>query len=93
MISFVSQKEAAKIDEEFFSTFCYQENQLIELAGLSVAKAVFAEYPPEKYQKVLLVCGPGSTKYHNFFVCCLLLFYLLSFFSLPLSLKTMVVMD
>lgn len=68
MISFVSQKEAAKIDEEFFSTLFYQENQLIELAGLSVAKAVFREFPPAKYPRVLLVCGPGSTKL-LFFIC------------------------
>lgn len=35
-------------------------DQLMELAGLSVASSILAEYPPSKYGKILIVAGPGN---------------------------------
>lgn len=35
-------------------------DQLMELAGLSVASAILAEYPPSQYSRVLIVAGPGN---------------------------------
>ncbi|KAL4402289.1 NADHX epimerase [Malassezia pachydermatis] len=36
-------------------------DQLMELAGLSCAEAVFRSYPPNAgYQRVLVACGPGN---------------------------------
>ena len=35
-------------------------DQLMELAGLSVASSILAEYPPSQYPKVLIVAGPGN---------------------------------
>lgn len=35
-------------------------SQLMELAGLSVAAAVHAAYPPSTHKRVLCVCGPGN---------------------------------
>ncbi|KAJ9085387.1 hypothetical protein DSO57_1014603 [Entomophthora muscae] len=32
----------------------------MELAGLSVAEAVYKAYPPQKFPKVLVCCGPGN---------------------------------
>ncbi|RKP39440.1 YjeF N-terminal domain-containing protein [Dimargaris cristalligena] len=34
--------------------------QLMELAGFSVAQAVTKEYPSTKYRQVLVCCGPGN---------------------------------
>jgi NAD(P)H-hydrate epimerase len=35
-------------------------DQLMELAGLSVAEAVYRVHPPAKGKNVLLACGPGN---------------------------------
>lgn len=38
----------------------FSVDQLMELAGLSVAAAVHAAYPPSTHKRVLCVCGPGN---------------------------------
>lgn len=42
-------------DDVGFST-----DQLMELAGLSCASAIFDAYPPSTHARVLVVCGPGN---------------------------------
>ena len=59
-MKYLNQNEAAKVDEEFFNTLGYTLDQLMELAGLSVAQVAFREFPLEKFNDVLIVCGPGS---------------------------------
>lgn len=60
MLKYLNQVEATQMDvdlmgaEQGFST-----DQLMELAGLSVAEAVVDAWAGEK-QKVLVVCGPGN---------------------------------
>ncbi len=39
----------------------FRLEQLMELAGLSCAAALSRVYPRDKYARVLVVAGPGST--------------------------------
>ncbi|XP_037573772.1 NAD(P)H-hydrate epimerase isoform X1 [Dermacentor silvarum] len=60
---YISQEEAVKIDQELFSEYAYSLDQLMELAGLSVATAVAKSYPKATMTKgatVLVCCGPGN---------------------------------
>lgn len=62
-VKFLSQEEAIKIDQELFSEYAYSVDQLMELAGLSVATAVAKSYPKASMTKgatVLVCCGPGN---------------------------------
>jgi len=56
----LSQAEAIAVDEDLMATPGYSVDQLMELAGLSVAAAVFKAYPPQSHKRVLLACGPGN---------------------------------
>ena len=56
----LNQKEAIQVDEDLMMTPGYSIDQLMELAGLSVAAAVFKAYPPSTHPRVLCVCGPGN---------------------------------
>lgn len=38
----------------------FSVDQLMELAGLSVASAVLAEYPPASHLRPLVIAGPGN---------------------------------
>ncbi|XP_075257147.1 NAD(P)H-hydrate epimerase-like isoform X2 [Convolutriloba macropyga] len=64
-LKYLTAAESQSIDEELFSTGGFSVDQLMELAGLSVAQAVHAEYGhvcgarSEKI-KVLVLCGPGN---------------------------------
>jgi len=64
-IKFLTAAESQSIDEELFSTGGFSVDQLMELAGLSVAQAIYEEYShscgtnTEKLQ-VLVLCGPGN---------------------------------
>ncbi|GMM38345.1 NADHX epimerase [Saccharomycopsis crataegensis] len=53
-------KAAASLDKELMSTQGFSLDQLMELAGLSVAQAVYKTYPPKSYKKVLILSGPGN---------------------------------
>lgn len=57
---FLSQREAAAIDEKLMSKPGFSIDQLMELAGLSVASAVFEAYGRGESQRILVVCGPGN---------------------------------
>ncbi|GAX84597.1 hypothetical protein CEUSTIGMA_g12018.t1 [Chlamydomonas eustigma] len=59
-LSFLNQAQAKAIDNELMSTLGYSLDQLMELAGLSVASAVCKEYPPDKFNSILIIAGPGN---------------------------------
>eukprot|EP00667_Euglena_gracilis_P020614 EG_transcript_22384 len=56
-ITYLDAKEAQDIDVELMGPSAFSIDQLMELAGLSVAAAVQKEYAPGR---VLVVCGPGN---------------------------------
>ncbi|KAI8326034.1 NAD(P)H-hydrate epimerase [Martensiomyces pterosporus] len=56
-IKYLGQKIAQSIDVELMSTHGYTIEQLMEIAGLSVAESIAREYPRGK---VLLCIGPGN---------------------------------
>lgn len=57
---YLSQTEAANLDQELFNEYKFSVDQLMELAGLSVATAVAHVYPPSAHKNALVVCGPGN---------------------------------
>ncbi|XP_076356317.1 NAD(P)H-hydrate epimerase-like [Tachypleus tridentatus] len=62
-LSYLSQEEAIKIEEELFDEYGYNVDQVMELAGLSVATAVAKTYPlldMTRRKTVLVCCGPGT---------------------------------
>ncbi|CAO2834445.1 unnamed protein product [Amaranthus hypochondriacus] len=59
-ISYLSQRQAAEIDETLMGPLGFSIDQLMELAGLSVACAIHEVYKPSEYNRVLAICGPGN---------------------------------
>lgn len=59
-LKLLSQQEATELDEDLMSTPGFSIDQLMELAGLSVAAAVQKQYPSSSHPRVLCVCGPGN---------------------------------
>lgn len=63
-LSYLSQEEAQKIDEELFTEYAFSVDQLMELAGYSCAVAITKCYPLEKMKRdngaILVCCGPGN---------------------------------
>lgn len=57
MIKTLSSKAAAQLDVELMSTGAFSIDQLMELAGLAVALAIFQKYPPSP---VLVLVGSGN---------------------------------
>lgn len=61
MFKTLSAKAAALLDQELMSTGAFSIDQLMELAGLAVAKAIYNQFPPTKStNKVLVLVGPGN---------------------------------
>lgn len=64
MFKALTAKTAALLDKELMSTGGFSIDQLMELAGQAVAKAIYQEYPPAKnssgVEKVLVLVGPGN---------------------------------
>lgn len=63
MFRTLSAKAASLLDQELMSTGCFSIDQLMELAGLAVAKAIYKQYPPQPSvapPKVLVLVGPGN---------------------------------
>lgn len=56
----LSSKTAAALDVSLMSTLGYTLEQLMELAGLSVAQAIQHDFQPKSYPNVLVLCGPGN---------------------------------
>ncbi|XP_058221307.1 pyridoxine/pyridoxamine 5'-phosphate oxidase 1, chloroplastic isoform X1 [Rhododendron vialii] len=59
-IRYLSQREAAEIDEILMGPLGFSVDQLMELAGLSVATAIAEVYRSSEYNRVLAICGPGN---------------------------------
>ncbi|XP_009607523.1 pyridoxine/pyridoxamine 5'-phosphate oxidase 1, chloroplastic isoform X1 [Nicotiana tomentosiformis] len=59
-ISYLNQQEAAEIDEILMGHLGFSVDQLMELAGLSVATAIAEVYRPSEFSRVLTICGPGN---------------------------------
>jgi len=59
---YLNAQDAADLDAELMSSPGFSLEQLMELAGLSVAEAVYDVAAEEggKKKRVLLVCGPGN---------------------------------
>ena len=57
-IGLLGAADAAQLDQDLFSECGYSLDQLMELAGLSVAMRVAKIYPDPC--KVLVCCGPGN---------------------------------
>ena len=60
LIPYINSEISQKIDQELMSTFNYSIDQLMEIAGLTVAKIVNNEYNNSKKLKILTLCGPGN---------------------------------
>ncbi|PYH95331.1 YjeF N-terminal domain-like protein [Aspergillus ellipticus CBS 707.79] len=56
----ISSKDAASLDKDLMEIGGWSLDQLMELAGLSVAQAVYRVHHPNKGKNVLVVCGPGN---------------------------------
>eukprot|EP00878_Enallax_costatus_P008270 GHUV01008646.1.p1 GENE.GHUV01008646.1~~GHUV01008646.1.p1 ORF type:complete len:545 (+),score=109.88 GHUV01008646.1:3292-4926(+) len=59
-ITHLAQAEAVAVDEELMGPLGFSVDQLMELAGLSVACSIAAEYPATTHRRVLVVAGPGN---------------------------------
>lgn len=59
-VTLLGQEEAVAIDEELMATPGFSVDQLMELAGLSVAAALADAYPLPGGQRVLIIAGPGN---------------------------------
>ncbi|KAL5982346.1 Pyridoxine/pyridoxamine 5'-phosphate oxidase 1, chloroplastic [Asimina triloba] len=59
-ISYLSQREAAEIDEILMGPLGFSVDQLMELAGLSVAASIAEVYKSSSYGRILAICGPGN---------------------------------
>ncbi|XP_063621087.1 NAD(P)H-hydrate epimerase isoform X1 [Cydia splendana] len=59
-VSYLTQSNAAALDQDLFNEYKFSVDQLMELAGLSVATAVAKVYPPQTHQSALIICGPGN---------------------------------
>jgi hydroxyethylthiazole kinase-like uncharacterized protein yjeF len=56
----LSAAEASAIDAALMSSPGYSIDQLMELAGLAVAQAVYKQYGPTDHSRVLVISGPGN---------------------------------
>ncbi|XP_039784551.1 pyridoxine/pyridoxamine 5'-phosphate oxidase 1, chloroplastic-like isoform X1 [Panicum virgatum] len=60
-VTHLTQRDAAEIDEQLMGPLGFSVDQLMELAGLSVAAAVAEVYKlSEEHTRVLIICGPGN---------------------------------
>ncbi|XP_027771717.1 pyridoxine/pyridoxamine 5'-phosphate oxidase 1, chloroplastic-like isoform X3 [Solanum pennellii] len=59
-ISYVNQQEAIEIDQMLMGPLGFTVDQLMELAGLTVASAIGEVYSSSEYTRVLVICGPGN---------------------------------
>ncbi|KAH7654673.1 Pyridoxamine 5'-phosphate oxidase protein [Dioscorea alata] len=59
-ISFINQRDAAEIDELLMGPLGFSVDQLMELAGLSVAASIAEVYKSSEYNRILILCGPGN---------------------------------
>ncbi|KAG8319268.1 NAD(P)H-hydrate epimerase [Homalodisca vitripennis] len=60
MVKYLNQEEAINVDLELFNEYKFSVDQLMELAGLSCATAIFHCYKSKPRKNVLICCGPGN---------------------------------
>ena len=61
MVRYLSGEESFNIDQELMGDqYGFSVDQLMELAGLAVARVCFRQHPPIASKKVLVLVGPGS---------------------------------
>ncbi|KAL7663517.1 NAD(P)H-hydrate epimerase [[Candida] zeylanoides] len=60
MFKTLSAKAAASLDRDLMSTGAFSIDQLMELAGLAVAQAIYRQYPPTAAPTLLVLVGPGN---------------------------------
>ncbi len=56
----LNSADALELDKLLMSEGGFSLDQLMELAGLSVASACVTAFPPSTHPRVLIVCGPGN---------------------------------
>ncbi|XWS25342.1 hypothetical protein CRYUN_Cryun27aG0060900 [Craigia yunnanensis] len=59
-MSYLTQREAAEIDETLMGPLGFSVDQLMELAGLSIPTSIAEVNKPSEYNRVLAICGPGN---------------------------------
>lgn len=59
-VSYLNQREAMEIDEILMGPLGFSVDQLMELAGLSVATSIAEVYKSAEHNRVLAICGPGN---------------------------------
>ena len=59
-ISYLDQETAQLIDQDLMGYLQFSVDQLMELAGLSVASSLAAEYAVSSFKRVLVLVGPGN---------------------------------
>ena len=59
-VSYLTQEEAISLDKELFDKYAFSVDQLMELAGLSIASAVASRYDISKHGNPVICCGPGN---------------------------------
>ncbi|KAJ7080510.1 YjeF N-terminal domain-like protein [Mycena epipterygia] len=60
-LRYLSARVAQQVDDELMSAAgAFSLDQLMELAGLACAQALAKLYGSEKYNRVLVCCGPGN---------------------------------
>lgn len=59
-VKLLNQAEAIQVDQDLFTEYKFSVDQLMELAGLSVATAIAQVYGEKREKKVVIVTGPGN---------------------------------
>ena len=61
LIPYINAETSANVDKELMGAYNYSIDQLMEIAGLTVAKVVNQEFVKStKNCKILTLCGPGN---------------------------------
>ena len=59
-VTYLGQHQAQAIDAELMGPLGFSVDQLMELAGLSVACSIVDQYPPATHKSILVLAGPGN---------------------------------
>ena len=59
-IPFINAELSQKIDQELMGNYEYSVDQLMEIAGLTVAKVINKEFVKGNKCKIITLCGPGN---------------------------------
>ena len=70
-VPLLGQENAYQLDQDLMTVPGFSVDQLMELAGLSVAAAILDAYATAK--RVLVVAGPGNNGIHLMKICFLMI--------------------